>query len=102
MEIKIDNDVEKFLAKLEKSTQAKALRIIELLKEFGSQLPMPYSRIIQKNIYELSIRGVQEVRLMYTIKNSTAYIVHGFVKKAQKTPLQDILIAKQRIRLLGV
>jgi len=92
--------IEKFLLSLEKSTQSKVGKQIKMLQEFGNILGMPYSKQIGRRLYELRIRGNQEVRILYTFYSNRAYIVHAFVKKTQKTPAKEIWLALERIKLL--
>jgi len=58
-----DEVVKDLIKKLQKSTIAKIAHHIDLLVEQGPILPMPYSKKITTNIYELSIRGKQEIRI---------------------------------------
>lgn len=93
-------DTEKFIYSLEKPTTNKIIRMIELLKLFGHRLRMPYARQIDNRLFELRTQGMQEVRLLYTFKNETVYILHGFLKKTNKTPMSDLAKALQRKKSL--
>ena len=95
-----DDSVEKFIKSLEESTIAKVLRTIELLEEYGPQLAMPHSKKIENNLFELRIRGQQEIRIFYTFHKSSAILLHGFVKKSEKTPKKEIKTALQRLEAL--
>ena len=91
------NDIEQFIAGLEKSTIAKVLRTFDLLETFGYRLGMPHSKKIEDGLFELRIRGAQEVRFLYTFRKEQIVIVlHGFVKKSQKLPMRDLKLAQQR------
>lgn len=92
--------VEGFLSSVDKDSSTKSYRQINLLKTFGNHLRMPYSKQISKNLYELRVRGRQEVRLLYCFYQNQAIIVHIFIKKSQKTPQKEIAIAQSRISLL--
>ncbi len=95
-----DEAVETFLTKLEKITIAKVLRTIDLLGRFGNQLGMPHSKSVGSKLFELRIRGRQEIRLLYTFNNNKAFVLHGFIKKSQKTPQKELIIAKQKLSSL--
>jgi len=82
--------VEQFINSLHRTTFAKTLRTIDLLEQFGPKLGMPHSRRISQTISELRIRGEQEVRIFYSIRSDTAFLLHGFIKKTQKTPPREI------------
>jgi len=98
MQIKFyHSDIEKFIKKLEKQTIAKVLRTLDLLENFGEDLKMPHSKNIGKGLHELRIRGVQEVRFIYTFQSGKIIIVlHGFTKKTQKIPAKHIQLALER------
>jgi len=95
-----DDSVEEFIKSLEEQTIAKVLRTTELLEEYGPQLVMPHSRKIENNLFELRIRGQQEIRIFYTFHKSSAILLHGFVKKSEKTPKKEIKTALQRLEAL--
>ena len=67
---------------------------------FGNKLGMPYSKQILHNLYELRVRGSQEVRIFYCYHQNQAVVVHFFVKKSQKTPQKEIKTALARISIL--
>lgn len=92
-----DEAIEVFLTKLEKPTIAKVLRTIDLLERFGNQLGMPHSKSIGYSLFELRIRGQQEIRLIYTFSSNKVVILHGFIKKSQKIPKKDMVIAQQKL-----
>ena len=91
-----DASLEKFIESLEDSTIAKVFRAIDLLKIFGLDLRMPHSKKIKNGLFELRIRGKQEVRIFYTFHKMSIILLHGFVKKSQKTPQKEIQIALKR------
>lgn len=97
MNIKVDNAVEKFILSLPKNTIAKVLRTIDLLEQFGHLLGMPHSKKIAKNLFELRVRGQQEVRIFYSFHENSAILLHGFVKKSQKIPTKELRQAIQKL-----
>jgi phage-related protein len=98
MEIRFfHHEIEQFIASLEKSTIAKVLRTFNLLEMFGNQLGMPHSKKVGDGLFELRIRGIQEVRFLYTFqKEEIVIVLHGFVKKSQKIPSKELRLAQQR------
>jgi hypothetical protein len=66
MKLIVDESVQKFVQNLEKPTISKFTKMTDLLEKFGNQLPMPYSKMISGRLFELRIRGQQEVRIFYT------------------------------------
>lgn len=104
MQIQIfDSSVEKFIASLNKSTVAKVLRTIDLLEMFGPRLSLPHTKKISSGLFELRVRGKQEVRILYSFYENQAVLLHGFIKKSAKIPKKEINIAFTKLRgLTGV
>ena len=95
-----EKPVKEFIKSLSSTSIAKVSHTIDLLKECGSFLKMPHSKKIKDNLYELRIRGEQEIRIFYTFKNRDIYLLHAFQKQSQKTPQKELKIALERIKLL--
>ncbi|MBI5793485.1 type II toxin-antitoxin system RelE/ParE family toxin [Candidatus Uhrbacteria bacterium] len=95
-----DKKIEKFISSLDQSTIAKVLRTIDLLTKFGHTLGMPHSKPLMGGLFELRIRGVQEVRILYAFHSHGAILVHGFVKKSQKIPERELSVALSKKKLL--
>ncbi len=92
--------LEKFIKSLEKSTIAKVLRIIDLLEMFGHYLGMPHAKKISDQIFELRVRGKQEVRIFYTFYKNKIVLLHGFIKKSAKIPQKEINNALTKLKHL--
>ena len=95
-----EKPVEEFIRSKDPSTTAKIVHGIDLLEKYGPVLGMPHSKKISKNLYELRIRGKQEVRIIYTFVKSRIYLLHSFKKQSRKTPLKELKIAEDRLRML--
>ena len=95
-----DNSLEQFIKNLEKPTIAKVLRTIDLLERFGHDLGMPHSKKIGDQLFELRIRGKQEIRILFTFHKQAAVLLHGFIKKSQQIPLKEIALARQKLKTL--
>ncbi len=100
MNVLYHDEVKIFVKKLQKPTRSKVLRGIELIEQYGQNLSMPHAKKITNFLYELRIRGTQEVRILYVLQEETATLIHGFVKKTQKIPRREIETAERRFRLL--
>ncbi len=82
-----------FLRSLEDKLQAKALRAIDLLRNFGPQLPMPHSgKLSGYDLWELRAKqGSTICRLFYFQHRNRLFVVtSGYVKKADKTDREQI------------
>jgi phage-related protein len=89
--------VKNFVNSLEAVTRSKVMTRINLLKEFGPKLSMPYAKPVGSGLFELRVRGKQEARVLYAyVKNDTIYLLHGFVKKTQVIPRKELRMALKR------
>jgi phage-related protein len=93
--------VDDFLAALEPAPRAKVVRNLELMRT----LPFVPSKFWQKmrgteNLWELRTEYAGNIYqiLAYTYKGNRVILLHGFQKKTQKTPRQEMEIAEQRKR----
>ena len=91
--------VAEFLDSLPPKHQAKAFREIDLLEEFGNGLKEPYVKHIEGEVWELRIKFASDIsRIFYfTWCADTIVLLHGFVKKTQKTPRAEIETASRRL-----
>lgn len=82
----------KFLEDLDLKMRAKALKEIELLEEFGSNLREPHVKYIDKGIYELRVKTGNNIsRIFYFFfTKENIILTNGFIKKTQKTPNNEI------------
>ena len=89
-----------FIDSLPVGTQAKVFRLIGLLGRYGVLLKEPYTRQIKEKIRELRIKDSRgAIRVLYFGYTGKRFILlHGFVKKMDKTPTQDITIAEKRMK----
>ncbi|MCI5621728.1 MAG: type II toxin-antitoxin system RelE/ParE family toxin [Lachnospiraceae bacterium] len=90
--------VEDFLKALDDKMRAKMVGLLELLQEKGNQLREPYSKSIDDGIFEIRCKvGNNITRVLYFFYYEGKIILtNGFVKKTQKTPAEEIRLAKQR------
>ena len=94
------NDIATFLNSLEKTTRAKVNRLIRLLSEKEYRLTMPYSRRLEKHLYELRARSGQNVRVFYTFYENKVVLLHIVSKKTQKLEKKDLMTAQSRLTIL--
>lgn len=89
--------VAEFIQSLDPKMQAKTLRTIDLLETNGTELRAPYSMSIGDGIFELRIKqGSDITRVLYFFfVGGKAVLTNGFVKKTQKTPVTEIVLAKK-------
>ena len=82
------------------SLRAKVVKLIDLLAEQGVLLKEPYTRQIRGKIRELRIKDhLGHVRILYfTFTGKRFILLHGFLKKTDKTPEREIETAEKRIK----
>jgi phage-related protein len=68
------------------------------LIQFRWPLGMPYVRKLQVDLWEVRVRlgGNRTARVLFTIEASEMILLHGFIKKSQKTPPQELEVARAR------
>ena len=86
-----------FLDCLSPKMKAKILRDLDLLEDKGNTLREPYSKHLEDGIFELRTKLASDITrsLYFFYDGSRIVITHGFVKKQEKTPLAEILRAKE-------
>jgi phage-related protein len=79
--------------------QAKVLRLIDLLADYGVLLKEPYTRQIKSKLRELRITDRSgEIRILYFgISQRRIILLHAFNKRTRKTPGKEIEIAEKRM-----
>lgn len=103
-QIVITTQATKFLLSLSPLAYADMMRAIEALSIAG-RLAMPDAKKLDDNLFELRVRSMNlqnRAFYCYAIKGDVIYILSGFVKKTQKTPLTEIRKAKAIKRGLGL
>ena len=80
--------------------QARFVALTDVMLERGPDLGMPHTRVIDKGLFELRIKaqgGIARVFYFINVGNEIV-MLHGFIKKAQKTPLKELRLANKRLR----
>lgn len=90
---------EEFLYSIPEKDQAKLLAVIHNTEEMGLEVArkMQWVKKLDDDLYELRSKvGNNIQRAIYFQKIGSQYIItHGFTKKSQKTPSQEINRAKE-------
>ena len=91
--------VRDFLDHLSKSARDKTLRAITPLVEFGIGTHILNTKKLKGTpLWEVRVLGKDSVRILYAIAIAhRVLILHGFVKKSQKTPTKEINLALKRL-----
>ena len=92
--------VEEFLDSVNPKMRAKIFGLMGILQEKGNTLREPYSKYLDDGIFELRCKfGSDITRVLYFFYYERKIIMtNGFVKKTNKTPKEEIQLAKERRR----
>jgi phage-related protein len=76
------------------------VRITERIVIFGPNLGMPFTRSMGKGLFEIRARGREGIgRAFFCMTvNRKIVILHAYIKKSQKTPLNELEIAYKRMK----
>jgi len=66
--------------------------------EFGWPLGMPLVRKLETKLWEVrsNLTNKEIARIFFTVTGNTMVLLHGFKKKSQKTPDNELKTAKKR------
>ena len=69
--------------------------------QFSYPIGLPLVRKMSPNLWEVRINLSDKIaRVLFTIKNQKMILLHGFIKKSQKTPNKELEIAEIRLKNL--
>ncbi len=81
------------LAKRERKAIGDEIRTVQ----FGWPIGMPLVRKLDAGLWEVRVSlPDRTARVLLTIVDRQAVLLHGFIKKSQKTPARDLAVARQR------
>jgi len=79
---------------LEKRTIGEDVKTVQ----FGWPLGMPLVRKLEPGLWEIRSNLPSGIaRIVFTIQDNAMILLHGFIKKSRKTPLDDLQLARQRL-----
>ena len=84
----------KELSKEDRTTIGESIKVVQ----FRWPLGMPLVRKLEPNLWEVRIHlsGDRIARVCFAIAAAEMVLLHGFVKKSQKTPADDLELARKR------
>jgi phage-related protein len=68
--------------------------------QFGWPIGMPVCRPLSGGLWEVrsSLPSKRDARVMFGFVDGELVLVHGFIKKSQKTAPQELALAQQRLK----
>lgn len=90
--------VKQFIDSLSAKQRAKISRIFQYIEDFGLESVRPHlKKLTGTPLWEVRILGKDNIRILYIILTQESILVlHGFLKKTQKTPQKELDIALNR------
>ena len=88
---------EEFVNSTDPKMKAKIYRNLELLEEFGNTLKEPISKLLEDGIFEIRSQVGNDISrvLYFFVIDKTVILTNGFIKKTDKTPQEEIDLAKK-------
>lgn len=89
--------VNEFMDSLDLKSRAKLSGFISILEEKGNAMREPYSKHLIDGIFKLRCQmGSDNYRILYFFYyKGEIVLTNGFIKKTQKTPLKEIMLARK-------
>jgi phage-related protein len=67
--------------------------------QFGWPIGMPVVEKLDRDIWEVRTTLKDKIaRVLFTMHEDQIILLHGFIKKTQKTPIEDLELAKGRMK----
>lgn len=90
----------KFLDSLDKRQQTKIIRDFQYVKEYGlDAIRNHIKKLTGTPLWEIRIIGKDSIRIIYVLPEAlTMVVLHGFIKKKQKTPKIELEKAIERYK----
>jgi phage-related protein len=68
--------------------------------QYGWPIGMPLVRSLKDGLWEVrsSLPSQKIARLILCFHQQTLVVLHGFIKKTQKTPSEELELAKRRLK----
>lgn len=68
--------------------------------QFRWPVGMPLCRALRANLWEVrsELPSKRIARVLFSVQQGKILVLHGFIKKTQKTPDEDLALARKRTR----
>jgi phage-related protein len=93
-------EVQENIMNLPKTLQARYIGLTERMVEHGPNLGLPHTDAFGGGLYELRLKGAEGIARVFfcTMIEKEIVMLHSYIKKSQKTPEKELVIAKQRMK----
>jgi phage-related protein len=92
--------VQNELLGLPATLQARYIGLTDRMRVVGANLGEPHTKAMGNGLFELRLMGTEGIaRVMYcTLSGRRIVMLHGFIKKTQKTPHAELATAIRRMK----
>lgn len=68
--------------------------------QFGWPIGMPVVRQVERKLWEIraTLSDNRKARVLFTTVGGSMVLLHGFIKKSQRIPREDLDLARQRMK----
>lgn len=79
---------------------ARYIHCTDRMIEFGPDLGMPHTRAMREGLFELRLKSREGIGRVFfcTVVGRKIVMLHQFVKKTDKTPPKELMLARQRMK----
>lgn len=94
--------VQEDIMSLPDTLQARYIGLTQRMLEHGPNLGLPHTDAFGGGLFELRLKGAEGIARVFfcTMVEREIVMLHGFIKKTQKTPEKELKIAKSRMKEL--
>ena len=80
--------------------QARYIALTDRMLEHGPNLGLPHTDAFGGGLFELRLKGAEGIARVFfcTMVGQEIVMLHSFIKKSAKTPVKELLLAKQRMK----
>lgn len=88
------------ITKMQPSFVARFIRYAERMEIYGPDLGMPHIKAMGNGLFELRLKAGEGIaRVFYcTTVGRRIVMLHQFIKKTDKTPAKELLVARTRMK----
>jgi phage-related protein len=93
-------EVQEEIMNLPVTLQARFIGLTDRMMEHGPNLGLPHTNSFGGGLFELRLKGAEGIARVFfcLIVKQQIVMLHGFIKKTQKTPDKELKLAKQRMK----
>lgn len=79
---------------------ARYIRYTDRMEVYGPDLGMPHTRAMGEGLFELRLKASEGIARVFfcTVIGRKIVMLHHFVKKTEKTPPNELSIARRRLK----